>query len=132
MVIHTCESCNYSTVYEWVYKRHMTSKKHAINQNSEINTPYACNLCSKKYNCKSGLWRHSQVCKPTNLSDVTEKIHPQSENTVLMTALLEAIAKLNARLDTIESLVTINNNNNNTVNIYLNYPNIHFDKAIYP
>ena len=96
---HSCESCNYSSVYKWMYSRHVNSKRHLLMQNTESNetiTLYACEQCSKKYTCKSGLWRHAQTCK----KEETQLLPPPSqENTALTTALLETITKLNTRLE---------------------------------
>ena len=143
MVNHTCESCNYSTPYYWMYTRHVNTKKHLFMQNTENanKMQHICKICSKKYKCNSGLWRHTQTCKKNT---ETVNSHKSSlENIVINNALLETMtninANINAKFETLESKMesnmgTVNNinNNNNTVNIniYMNYLDANCSKAM--
>lgn len=64
MASYTCESCKYSTTRNWLYKDHITSKKHIAMQTSETSDAFrhVCTYCSKKYASTTGLKKHNIKC----------------------------------------------------------------------
>ena len=64
MATYTCESCKYSTTRNWLYKDHLTSKKHIAMQTSETSDAFrhVCTYCSKKYASTTGLKKHNIKC----------------------------------------------------------------------
>jgi hypothetical protein len=64
MATYTCESCKYSTTRNWLYKDHLTSKKHIAMQTSETSESFrhVCTYCSKKYVSTTGLKKHNIKC----------------------------------------------------------------------
>jgi len=79
MVVHTCECCNFSTLYKQVYNTHLRSNRHneLINYTNNDDKIYnTCKCCGKKYKSYSALWKHKKKCLPkveTN-NDVIESI----------------------------------------------------------
>lgn len=70
----SCKVCEYNTEDKSNYNKHLQSKKHIINiekidkQEKLINYLFACNNCNSTYKNKSGLKRHSNICKKEDLS----------------------------------------------------------------
>ncbi len=63
-----CEKCDYGTSKKSSFDNHINSNKHKkstkINENMPLCCPkYACEICDKEYKDRSGLWRHSKICK---------------------------------------------------------------------
>ena len=83
MVIHTCEQCNFSTEYIWVYNSHLLSNKHINLQTSDHEYTYTCKYCTKKYRHASGLSKHKKICKkkPVSPEKLLERI-TQLENQI--------------------------------------------------
>jgi hypothetical protein len=122
MVIHTCESCNYSTNKIWTYNSHLKSKKHNELQISTQEYSQTCEYCTKKYKTNSGLWRHKQTCtkKPPTLENVLLERIAQLENKVLENQTINN--------NTVNNIT--NNITNNIININLNYLNTHCGNAL--
>jgi hypothetical protein len=62
----SCEICNFSTSSNYSLDIHITTKKHISNIQSSlvvINPKLQCRNCNKHYKGKSGLWKHSKICK---------------------------------------------------------------------
>ena len=58
--IRKCETCKYTTRCKSSYDDHMKSKRHHKNL---INIPqFQCEFCNKKFETKSGMCRHTQLC----------------------------------------------------------------------
>ena len=112
---HVCEKCNFHASSKWGFERHLKSKKHQeriIIDDASFVQLFTCNVCTKKYKCRTGLWRHSQTCKPT-------AVEPTS--TTNTTELLDKINEIQTKLSTLScASVTNNNTNNNNIHIYLN------------
>uniref|UniRef100_A0A6C0IBJ9 C2H2-type domain-containing protein n=1 Tax=viral metagenome TaxID=1070528 RepID=A0A6C0IBJ9_9ZZZZ len=62
---HKCEICNYSTEYQWVYNKHITSERHNEMINKSCDFTHNCKICQKKYKTNSGLYKHVKKCKMT-------------------------------------------------------------------
>jgi hypothetical protein len=74
--IYNCIKCDYTTVRESQYKRHLNTQKHRVKV-SFMETPkssqiYACNLCGKEYKNRAGLWKHSKKCTGELAADSQE------------------------------------------------------------
>ena len=110
---YNCNNCAIHTNLTQTYSRHLQSKRHKQQIDSD-QFIYACEKCNKKFKCNSGRWRHSKKCKKQpeiNVEELTEKVDK-------ITDLLVDI-KTNQQPTT---AITQNNQNNNNfnVNLYLN------------
>ena len=67
-----CEKCDFKCYKKGDYNRHILTSKHLndnkINKKTYQNiTPnYKCVTCNKKFNDRSGLWRHNKKCPNQN------------------------------------------------------------------
>lgn len=62
--IYRCEKCNYFSVRESQWKRHINTKKHIASiasKNASKKVRYAC-LCGKTYSHDSSFYRHRKMC----------------------------------------------------------------------
>ena len=85
MVVHTCERCNFSTEYIWVYDKHLLSNKHIKLQTSDHEYSHICKYCTKKYKSISGYYKHKNICKkrpPTPLENTLLERITHLENEV--------------------------------------------------
>ena len=63
-----CKECDYSTSRKDQYDRHLSTPKHTqatnltTNDNEKVTKKYSCTNCAKKFNDRSGLWRHNKKC----------------------------------------------------------------------
>jgi hypothetical protein len=64
MASYTCEKCNYTTKVNWIYQKHLKSKKHIALQSEETSDGFKhiCTYCSKRYVCTTGLKKHNVNC----------------------------------------------------------------------
>jgi hypothetical protein len=111
-----CEKCDYGTSKKSSFVNHCESnkhKKHNITTNSNDFMPklcskiYTCNKCEKKYNERTGLWRHKKKCNDEttiNQLGITDK------------ELINILIQQNQKLMNIVENGTNNNNNNNSHN----------------
>jgi hypothetical protein len=66
-----CESCDYTCGKKNDMTKHFSSQKHKRNIISNncneqfVKKEFYCDLCSKKYNSRVGLWRHKKTCVTT-------------------------------------------------------------------
>ena len=122
MVTHTCECCNYSTKYIWVYKSHLLSNKHIKLQTSAQEYTHVCEYCTKKYKSVSGYYSHKNICKkkPKSTENILLERIAQLENKILETQTIN---------NTVNNNIT-NNTTNNIININLNYLNTHCGNAL--
>ena len=65
--IFICERCNYNTVRESQYKRHLLTAKHKNLTNLTEKVPKGskdilCECCNRQYKSRMGLWQHQQKC----------------------------------------------------------------------
>ena len=61
-----CKKCNFKTLYNSNYQKHLLTTKHTTetygnNKMSKNGTALVCS-CGKKYETRSGLWKHKIVC----------------------------------------------------------------------
>ena len=63
-----CNICDFKSSNKKDYNKHILTKKHSklinnIDDKTIISKPFCCNICSKLYNSRTGLWKHKKICK---------------------------------------------------------------------
>jgi len=80
--LFSCESCNFRCSKKGDYTRHLRTRKHHLSTNSteitSITSTHICNICNRKYQDRSGLWRHIKTCKMKNKAIDVDEV-PSSE-----------------------------------------------------
>ena len=114
-----CLKCEYFTISKSNLEKHFQTKKHLLQVTPQvvgmtIAPKYHCKMCDKHYKSKSGLWKHSHVCKAPGIIPETVNIvlHAKIDN------LEKVIDKLTDLVKNQQPSTTINNNN--YINIFLN------------
>ena len=74
-----CEKCNYYTNTKQDFEKHILTKKHIDNK---IEYKYECKNCNKKYNSRSGLWNHKNICKEVKPEQSVKEILPKMEKMI--------------------------------------------------
>jgi hypothetical protein len=94
---HHCEACNFISSNRKDYNRHLTTNKHIKRSSANLNsfttknsTQFICNNCNKHYKERTGLWRHTQTCKPI----ITHA--DESDNFIIDKEFVMSILKQNA------------------------------------
>jgi hypothetical protein len=139
--IYECIICDFKTIYNSNYDKHLMTAKHKRLTNTNKKTikngaAYNCE-CGKTYKHQSSLCKHKQKCRSNNIFIVTQE-NPEektslmdiiSQNKEIMDALVlqnEQLMKQNQEMQkTIQEIVPKigNNNNNNTINNHFNIQN---------
>jgi hypothetical protein len=125
-----CEFCDFSCCKKGDWNRHIIRPKHInlTNSNKSVTEKASkdiniCDVCSKEYKSRNGLWNHKKKCKE-------EKQQPVQQSSMITTELVMELIKDNKEMkqiileqnNTINSLVkngtnnitnSLNNNNNN-------------------
>ncbi len=57
-----CEACGYGTSRANDWAKHIATRKHQAESASKCCST-ACRSCGKRYNTRSGLWKHEKTCK---------------------------------------------------------------------
>ena len=114
-----CENCDYGTCKKSSFKNHGDSKKHKsniINENYAklCSTKYQCEKCEKKFNERTGLWKHKKKCLTDNAQYI-DGININDKN-ALVIHLLKQNTDLQHKIMDMSSKSTITNNTNNTTN----------------
>ena len=68
--IYECKACDYTTMRERDFNKHLLTRKHEklrlLEQNLEQKSPtsekYICEKCGKSYKARNSLWYHKQSC----------------------------------------------------------------------
>jgi len=132
MVNYTCETCNFTTILSWVYKRHIASKKHIkLIANTQLgdtknDSCFSCSKCSKKYTSRSGLYKHKcQIKEETSVPNhsVLDTIDAMRNKISLLEN--EIMYLRNQSSGNIEVTNHITNNN-----FYFNFLNTHCKDAM--
>ena len=149
--IFSCDLCGFITNNKKDYKRHVLTPKHARKQkwvNGNKKPQIVCNNCKKKYNSRSGLYKHSKTCtekyvdatdncfhigiKKEKVDDTFQKVEPtfqkvdEDQTTQIYSLIMkqgEILESLIRKIGDTPCSTTNNNNNNNTqinMNVYLN------------
>ena len=97
-----CKTCHFMSSKQSEYNRHLLTGKHKQltnieNVNKDAKT-FVCDLCSKQYFSRVGLWKHDKVCtnKPTTEAhDHDDEAVPQvHENEILETTITLTTTKI--------------------------------------
>ena len=128
----TCEICDYKCCKKFNYDRHILSSKHikatngndtaTKNEQNEHLTKYCCENCGKKYNDRTGLWKHKKVCT-YNTSHITEN---KKVSEIDKDELIINLLKQNAKLMEILENGTHNNHSHNNTNSHNKAFNLNF------
>jgi hypothetical protein len=78
-----CENCDFKCSKQIYWNRHIITPKHIklTNVNNSVTNllenekiTYECNVCSKIYKSRVGLWKHAKICKAPQEESVTENV----------------------------------------------------------
>jgi len=133
-----CNKCNYNTVRESQFERHLLTAKHQKLTKLTEKVPksskkFVCEYCEKQYKSRVGLWKHKQLCSelPSEYPNVIDnKVHTQTHNTDTIIELIkqnqefkELILEQNKQLVELSQKPTTTNNtiNNNHQKFNLNF-----------
>ncbi len=115
-----CNHCDYTTERKYNFDIHLDSVKHKNNvfdnENNSFSVKtsktYDCQMCSKVFKDRAGLWRHKKKCKIEDESGKSEQT-----NSIDKDELIIQLLKQNAKLmEILENGTNNNNNNTNTTN----------------
>ena len=131
-----CKSCLYSCNSKYHWERHLLTTKHKKALLETKKGPlFECKICKKKFKSRSGIWKHRKKCrcqkKSTDLKRFLDKIskkqkileETQEKNSKNIEKFSEKVEK---KLDLLieKSIIpvskTVNNNNNISINVFLN------------
>lgn len=135
-----CENCDYTTTNKFDWKKHISTTKHK-NGNKMVTFPkkFVCKNCKKNYKFKSGLSRHKKKCfvnyeniilsieKKSRLTNNGNKSNGENELSETIKLMAQTVARQGNILEKLiesqnEMIPKLGNNNNNNVsiNIFLN------------
>jgi len=131
---YICEKCQYKTNKKSSFDNHKLSARHNKQQESIIYAKkYACQLCEKYFNDRSGFWRHNKRCKTINNEQqapdsnvVIELIKQNQEFKELLVDQNKSIVEQNNKIidvckNGMGSNNTVNSNNKAfSLNVFLN------------
>jgi hypothetical protein len=92
-----CEICDYKCCKKNDMTKHLSSRKHNCNKNSNTSNPQIvktelkCDLCNKIYKSRVGLWRHKKTC--VAIINEPPPIHETPNITLNTTELLSGYIK---------------------------------------
>lgn len=73
-----CEKCDFKTNNKKDFSRHILTAKHKWKQNQDFSKKkpqFTCKICSKIYNSRSGLYKHSKKCQEINVDTTSKCFH---------------------------------------------------------
>ena len=117
-----CEKCDFKCSKKSNYEKHLITRKHNLLTNltkKEQKMPkYKCEICSKEYKSREGLWYHKKKCiennEEENISNKDDKIDILiKENMDFKTIILDLV-KNNGDLQ--KQMLDVCKNSNNTIN----------------
>jgi len=135
-----CNICDYKCYRNFDMKRHCNTNKHKINKmatDDAKKTKFSCEYCEKKFNDRSGLWRHKKKCEIIKNENIIINVDETTTNnqsgdhdfdSEMMLEILkqnqefkDLILEQNKKILELVSTVNITNNNitnnmNNTTN----------------
>ena len=135
--IFYCKICDYNASHKSKFERHILTGKHIKMENetkkgtqgsSQTLDVYACEICKKKFNSRTTMWRHKKECSPpipsTSNTNTNTNTNENKEEIAKLTALITQLMTQNTELvKTIKNMApTIGSNNttNNTTNTNIN------------
>ena len=130
-----CKNCDFYSSKKTDYTRHLATQKHNFrvltthnNEKTTTNITYECQICSKYFNDRTGLWRHKKKCVVTEtLLESNMMLQYQQKIDKLTDVVLDIVNKNSELTKQICELsskpnINVNNNNNKTfnLNVFLN------------
>ena len=135
-----CEKCDYATTNKFDWKKHISTTKHKNgNKMVTFTKKFICKNCKKTYKFKSGLSRHKKKCfvnseniilsveKKSRLTNNGNKPNGENELSETIKLMAQTVARQGNILEKLiesqnEMIPKLGNNNNNNVsiNIFLN------------
>ena len=132
-----CEKCDYYTSKQNNLDKHYLTVKHKKSQlvtsgdqknsHNDVNVPnYTCNICTKQYESRNGLWLHKKKCvvkieepncSVNNNNNLIEYLI--KENSEFKSLILELVKKDNNTINN-NTNCNISNNNSFNLNLFLN------------
>ena len=107
-----CQNCDYFTVKKSSFEAHLLTQKHFSNESATNGNKknaqkfFTCQNCSKNYQDRTGLWRHSKKCISENIcTEISSNNNPINQD------MLVYLVKQNAELMEILKVGTNNTNN---------------------
>jgi len=141
-----CKYCDYGTSKKSSYTNHNLSAKHKKSINGNILSimetngnnimpklcfpTNTCKSCNKKFNNRSGLWKHTKICKIEETNNINKSVEPTEKELIMMVIKQNTeLIKENSDLKTIMMEVVKNgttNNINTTTNSHNKTFNLNF------
>ncbi len=149
--IFLCNLCDYSTCKKCNFDKHVSTRKHELmvsletmetKKEQKVAQLNECEKCKKKYNTRSGLWKHVKICdyipEPHDLSSedcqnmelnikiinkdelVLKLIKDNSEMMKIIKGQQEQINSIIPKVGNITNNTTNNTTNNFNLNLFLN------------
>ena len=149
--IFLCKLCDYSTCKKCNFDKHVSTRKHDLmvtletmetKKEQKVAQHNMCDKCKKKYNTRSGLWKHIKICdyipEPDLLSSedcenielnikmvnkdelVLKLIKDNSEMMKIIKGQQEQINSIIPKVGNITNNTTNNTTNNFNLNVFLN------------
>jgi hypothetical protein len=111
---YVCKCCDYKTIYQTNYKKHLETKKHM----TLIAEPFVCKYCDKRFSFKQSMYRHIKYsCKKNKDEDFKELVRLLNKDNKDLKNQVETknkqIEKLAGKLEINGSFNTTNNTQNN-------------------
>ena len=123
---YCCKKCNYYSTRKSNLLNHLNSKKHQKEMcKNSFKQPtlqnYLCNICNKKYQTSSGLWKHKKTCIDNEYIEIEKMVTANNEPTdkELMMLLIKENSEMKKMMMEIIKNGTHNTNNshNKTFNL---------------
>jgi len=91
---YKCDVCNYITDNKKDFNKHLQTNKHNNNisnnhDNNIVPAKYLCPNCDKKFNDRSGLWRHNKKCIPISVKTDEQKEQKTDKDQMIMMLIKE-------------------------------------------
>ena len=149
--IFSCKLCDYYTCKKYDFDKHVSTRKHELmvslettetKKSQKVAQLNVCDKCKKKYNTRSGLWKHIKICdyipEPDLLSSedcenielnikmvnkdelVLKLIKDNSEMMKIIKGQQEQINSIIPKVGNITNNTTNNTTNNFNLNVFLN------------
>lgn len=138
-----CKKCDYKCTKKSLWFQHLATQKHNRQHLATFgNAKYAhqCEICGKKYQDRSGLWKHKKRCnincqidnlnvdETNNLEEennnlkslITEIIKGNTKDNEIKKEMMDQLKKQNEIIQEIIPKIGNNNNNKFNINVFLN------------
>jgi hypothetical protein len=103
--IYDCSFCDFHSVNKKDFERHIKTKKHlkwltilSTEKTHDDIIEYTCNNCNKKYNDKSGLWKHKTKCTRRDNLATSNETDISSNTNIIPVDLVYELIKQNKEL----------------------------------